>query len=77
MASNVSSLSLGGGGLFAPEGFEEGHHALPYVAATALWVSRRHGNAGAAAAVEVGREGREGDGVHRICPFDLGGVDAP
>lgn len=70
-------VSLGGGGLFASEGFEKGHHALPYVAATALWVSRRHGNAATAAIVEVGCEGREDSSVHRICPFDLWGVDAP
>lgn len=64
-------MSLGGGGLFAPEGFEEGHHALPYVAAIALWVSRSHGNAATAAVVEARCEGREGGGVHRICSFDL------
>lgn len=66
---------LGRGSLFAPEGFEEGHHALPNIAATSLWVSCRDGNA--AAATKAGREGREGSCVQRICPFNLWGVDAP
>lgn len=62
--SKVPLTSLGGGGLFVPEGFKEGHHALPHVAAIALGVSWRHGNAAAAAAMEAGRERRKGSGVH-------------
>lgn len=77
VVSKVPPTSLGGGGLFVPEGFEEGHHALPHVAAIALGVPWRHGNAAAAAAMEAGCEGRKGGGVHRICPFDLCWVHTP
>lgn len=47
--------------MFAPESFEERHHALPHVAAVAA----------AAAAMVTGREGREGSAVHGVSPLDL------
>lgn len=71
-------MSLGGGGLFIPESFKKRHHPLPHVAAAAATVALGDPLCPRPASlVVVGREGREGDGVHGIGPFDLGGVGAP
>lgn len=72
-------MSLGGGGLFTPESFKKRHHPLPHVAAAAAATVALGDplRPRPACLVVMGREGREGDGVHGIGPFDLGGVCAP
>lgn len=68
-----SLVSLGGGGLFIPESFKKRHHPLPRIgAAAAVAFGDTLCPCGAAARpVVMGREGREGDGVHGVGPFDL------
>lgn len=53
MSLMVQAPSLGGGGLFVPESFEECHHPLPHVAtaAIALGYPRRHHGATASTMV--------------------------
>lgn len=65
--------SLGGGRLFIPECFKKRHHPLPHIAAAAAVAlgDPRCPRHPAASLVVVGCEGREGDGVHGIGPFDL------
>lgn len=71
-------MSLGGGGLFTPESLKKRHHPLPHVAAAAAAVALGDPlRPRPACLVVMGREGREGDGVHGIGPFHLGGVRAP
>lgn len=66
-------MSLGGGGLFIPESFKKRHHPLPHVAAAAAVALGEPlcPRGSAAGLVVMGCEGREGDGVHGIGPFDL------
>lgn len=66
-------MSLGGGGLFTPESFKKRHHPLPHVAAAATVALGEPlcPRGSAASLVVMGCEGREGDGVHGIGPFDL------
>lgn len=64
--------SLGGGGLFVPESFEERHHPLPHIAAAAVALGYpRHHHGATAVAMVTGCERREGGAVHGVGPFDL------
>lgn len=71
--------SLGGGGLFIPESFKKRHHPLPHVAAagTVALGDPLRPRGTAASLMVMGCEGREGDGVHGIGPFDLGRGHTP
>lgn len=68
----VPPSSLGRGGLFVAESFKKRHHALPHTAAAAATLRHplRH-HAGAAAAMVMGCEGREGGAIHGVGPFHL------
>lgn len=73
-----SPISLGGGCLFIPESFKKRHHPLPHiaVATAAAAATVALGDplcpCGAAAQpVVMGREGREGNSIHGVGPFDL------
>lgn len=73
-----SPISLGGGCLFIPESFKKCHHPLPHVAvataAAAATVALDDPLCPCGAAAQplvMGREGREGDSIHGVGPFDL------
>lgn len=77
-------ISLGGGCLFIPESFKKRHHPLPHVAvataaaAATVALGDPLCPCGAAAQpVVMGCEGREGDSIHGVGPFDLWRVHTP